>query len=211
MNKVTPKGYWYKEIDSTMDEAKRLIKSSQIKDTAFVVSDYQTAGRGTRGKTWDSPSGSGIYLSVVHIPKGRRNFKLTTLYTLAAGVACVEAVKNVLGLIVYLKPVNDIYADRKKLGGILVESTLQESRISALVTGVGINTHKVFRELDRHLVEPVSLEELLSKEDFQSFSKEKLIEEIVNRICSWYLFVFNREDQTVQKAWNKYSLPKNYN
>lgn len=206
MDKVTPKGYWYKELDSTMDEAKRLIKTGEIKDIAFIVSESQTSGRGTRGRVWNSPEGSGIYLSLVHLPEEGRNFELTTLYTLAAGVACVEAIKDTFGIKVSLKPVNDIYADGKKLGGILVESTLHQSTISALVTGVGINTHKIERVLDRKVVNPVSIQELISETEFQNFSKEKLVESIVSRICFWYESIFNGEHVKVQQVWENYKI-----
>ncbi len=206
MDKVTPKGYWYKELDSTMDEAKRLIKTGEIKDTAFIVSESQTSGRGTRGRVWDSPEGSGIYLSIVHLPQEGRNFELTTLYPLAAGVACVEAIKDIFGIKVFLKPVNDIYADGKKLGGILVESTLYQSAISALVTGIGINTHKVERVLDRELLDPVSIQELISEIEFQNFSKEKFINSLVNRICFWYGLIFSGEHVKVQQTWENYKL-----
>jgi len=206
LTKVTPKGYWYKELDSTMDEAKRLIKTGEIKDTAFIVSESQTSGRGTRGRVWDSPCGSGIYLSIVHLPEEGRNFELTTLYTLAAGVACVEAIKDVLGLKVFLKPINDIYAEEKKLGGILVESTLHKSAISALVTGIGINTHKTLRNLDMELTDPVSVQELVPDSEFQNFSKEKLIESIVNKVCSCYGLVFNKEHLKVQQTWDSYKI-----
>ena len=198
--------FYYESLDSTMDEAKRLIKSGQITDTAFVVANYQTSGRGTRGRTWSSPEGSGIYLSVVHLPKSGEHFKLTTLYTLASGIACAQAIKEVCGISTNLKPINDLYANEKKLGGILVESTLHKEEISALITGIGINTHKAFHQIDNLNVNPISLQELLSQEDFKKFSKKKLIEQIVNKVCFWYEFVFCGEYANVQETWNRHSI-----
>lgn len=204
MNSLVTNSFWFNSVDSTMNEAKRLIQSGQITDTAFVVASNQTSGRGTRGRSWSSPEGSGIYLSIVHLPSNKKYFKLTTLYTLASGIACVEAIKEICGISTYLKPINDIYANGKKLGGILVESTLHKEEISALITGIGINIHKVLHKIDNSTVLPISLQELLSQEDFQNLSKKKLIEQIVNKVCFWYKFVFRGEHSKVEETWNSY-------
>ena len=52
MNITIPQGFWYEEIDSTMDEAKRLIQANKINDIAFVVANSQTKGKGTHGRKW---------------------------------------------------------------------------------------------------------------------------------------------------------------
>ena len=211
MKTVNPKGFWYDSVGSTMDEAKRLIQAGQVKDIAFVVANHQTCGRGTYGRQWDSPEGAGIYLSVVHVStvgteSPRPYMELTTLYTKACGVACVEAIKEITNIETKLKPINDIYFNGKKLGGILVESRLEKKGFSSLITGVGINTHNVVHDLDRNIVEPVSLEQLLSPEGFKRFSKEKLIEGIVSKICFWYEVIFNGKQDLVQEKWESYKL-----
>ena len=68
MNK-TIQNFHYDELDSTQDEAKRLIQAGKITDIGFVTADSQTNGRGTHGRKWSSPAKSGIYLSVIHLPK----------------------------------------------------------------------------------------------------------------------------------------------
>ena len=186
MNTNLANGFWYESVDSTMDEAKRLIESGQIKDIAFVVANHQTSGRGTHGRKWESPRDSGIYLSVVHLPKEKKYFKSTILYTQAAGVACVEAIKEVCGIQTQIKPINDIYVNGKKLGGILIERKLHKAGISSLITGIGINTKKSLHKLDKYVVKPISLEEILEKKDFKKFSKERLIETIISKIYFWY-------------------------
>ena len=211
MKTVTPKSFWYDSVDSTMDEAKRLIQSGKIKDIAFVVANHQTHGRGSRGREWSSPEGAGIYLSVVHVSNTRTGeprpyMELTTSYTKACGVACVEAIKEITSIETKLKPVNDIYFNGKKLGGILVESRLEKKGISYLITGVGINTHRVVHNLDRNIVEPISLEEIMPEKDFKNLSKEKLIEKIVEKICFWYEKIFDGKQDLVQKRWENYKL-----
>jgi biotin-[acetyl-CoA-carboxylase] ligase BirA-like protein len=201
-----PLGFWYDTIDSTMDEARRLIQAGKIQGTAFLVANHQTAGRGTHGRQWSSPEASGIYLSVVHVPPDTAAYETTSLYTLAAGVACVEALKQILGIEAQLKPINDIYVSGKKLGGILVESELQQQGIASLITGIGINTHCVERTLDRNIISPVSLEELMDTEAFATFSNEPLIEAIVAKICFWYALVFDGKHGQVQRAWDRHRI-----
>ena len=196
MNHILPKSFWYDTLDSTMDEAKRLLKSGEIKNTSFIVANCQTKGKGTRGKVWSSPKG-GIYLSIVHLPEEKKYFKNTTLYTLACGVACIEAIKEIINIQASLKPVNDIYVDGKKLGGILVESELYKEGISSLITGIGINIYEVKHKLDHKEILPVSIEELLPEREFKKFQAKELIEKIVLKVCFWYSLVFNGEDEKI--------------
>ncbi len=198
-----PQAFYYETLDSTMDEAKRLIQSGKVKNIAYVVSDYQTDGRGTRGRIWSSPKNSGIYLSIIHLPENNNYFETTSMYTLACGIACVEAIYEVCNIETKIKPVNDIYVNEKKLGGILVESKLYQSGIASLVTGIGINTHKEEHNLDRIPATPISLQEILSQNTFQNFSKKDLIEKIVLKVCFWYKEIFNNKQDIVQSTWEK--------
>lgn len=195
------KGYCYESLDSTNEEAKRLIDNSKIKETSFVLAYEQTNGKGTHGRIWVSPKGAGIYLSIIHLEDVVSD---TIFFTQSAAVACVEAINEVCDLDVKLKPVNDIYADGKKLGGILIETRLSKEGVKALITGIGINTHKIERKLEEKNVEPVSIEELLSANKFNSFSRAKLVEKMLEKICFWHNFVFNGQHAKVEKAWNYY-------
>ena len=206
MKITTPQSFWYEELDSTMDEAKRLIHSGKVKDIAYVIANSQTQGRGTRGRKWSSPVNSGIYLSVIHLPIKQKYFEVTTLYTLACGIACVEALKEITGIQTKLKPVNDIYFNDKKLGGILVESRLEKRGISYLISGVGINVCKANHKLDRDVIEPISLKEIMSEKDFKNFSKKNLIENIVEKICLWYQMIFKGKQDLIREKWENYKL-----
>ena len=199
----TIQSFHYDELDSTQDEAKRLIQSGKITDIAYVVANSQTSGRGTRGRKWSSPAGSGIYLSVIHMPNV---MELTTLYTQSCGIASVEAIKEITNIECKLKPINDIYYKDKKLGGILIESRLQDKGISYLISGVGINIKKTNHELDRDIVEPISLEEIMNESNFNNFLKENLIEKIVEKVCNWYGMIFDGKQNLLQKKWESYKF-----
>jgi BirA family biotin operon repressor/biotin-[acetyl-CoA-carboxylase] ligase len=122
---------FFATIGSTNDEAAAIGTEG-----AVVVADEQTAGRGRRGRIWFSPPGSGLYVSVVLTPRSARvdPDRATAILTLAAGVALVEGVEAATGLRADLKWPNDLYVQRRKLGGILAEADMP-----AVTLGYGIN------------------------------------------------------------------------
>jgi BirA family biotin operon repressor/biotin-[acetyl-CoA-carboxylase] ligase len=114
--------------------------SPESAEGLVVVADQQTAGRGRRGHTWFSPPGSGLYVSVVLAPATAiEPARATTLLTLAAGVALAEGIEQATGLRIDLKWPNDLQVARRKLGGILAESTGAGDRPDVVVVGYGIN------------------------------------------------------------------------
>jgi BirA family biotin operon repressor/biotin-[acetyl-CoA-carboxylase] ligase len=105
---------------------------------AVVTADEQTAGRGRRGRTWFSPAGSGLYVSVVLTPGSAQvdADRATAVLTLAAGVGIAEGIEAATGLAASLKWPNDLYVGRRKLGGILAEADMP-----AVTLGYGINVN----------------------------------------------------------------------
>lgn len=133
---------FYDTVGSTNDVASALA-SSGVYEGSVVIADAQTAGRGRRGRTWFSPPGAGLYVSVVLVP-GRSSAspeRATALLTLAAGVALAEAVERVTGLAPDIKWPNDLLVNRRKLAGILAEGVTSPSSsgLQAVVLGYGIN------------------------------------------------------------------------
>jgi BirA family biotin operon repressor/biotin-[acetyl-CoA-carboxylase] ligase len=119
---------------STNDAAKALAQEGAEEGT-IVIADEQTGGRGTKGRTWHSPPGRGLYASVILRPRR----KDISLLPLVAGVACVEAIQEAAGLEVRLKWPNDIVWKSGKLGGILCEGAFLGSFSSHAVVGIGLN------------------------------------------------------------------------
>lgn len=128
---------------STNDVAAGLAADRDAEGTV-VVADAQTAGRGRLGRTWFSPPGSGLYVSVVLTPRRAavEPERATRLLTLAAGVALAEAVEAASGLAPAIKWPNDLTVGRRKLAGILAEAIASPGSVSppqAVVLGYGIN------------------------------------------------------------------------
>lgn len=136
----------FDEIDSTNTECKRRIQElpygedifSHIPEGTVFLSDYQTAGRGRMGKAFLSPKGSGLYFSILTKPKGQNKNPL--VLTCHAAIAVKRAVKEVFGMELSIKWVNDLFYKGKKLVGILAEGQLSDSSsLAYCIMGIGIN------------------------------------------------------------------------
>lgn len=104
-------------------ESEGRVSDARSNDGAVVIADSQTAGRGRRGRTWFSPPGAGLYVSLLLNPAKSATdpARATSLLTLAAGVALAEGVEAATGLRPDIKWPNDLLVGRRKLAGILAE------------------------------------------------------------------------------------------
>ena len=120
---------WYSEVGSTNDVAATFAEQG-VDEGLVVLADRQTAGRGRLGRSWASPPGAGIYLSVILRPSAAA----ARLVTIAAGVAVTDGIAAATGLSAHVKWPNDVHVSGRKLAGILAEGTA-----SHVVLGIGIN------------------------------------------------------------------------
>ena len=130
--------YWYASLDSTNTKAKALARAGAPHGTV-VIAGNQTAGRGRMGRSFHSPAGSGIYLSVILRPLCPPN-QLMHL-TCAVAVAMCDAVEKTAGIRPGIKWINDLVLKDKKLGGILTELAIdpRTGLTDYAVVGIGIN------------------------------------------------------------------------
>lgn len=132
----------FKTIDSTNNFAKSLAQLGAVHGTT-VISEVQTQGKGRMGRTFYSPLGMGIYMSVIIRPK--LSVEHSLLITSCAAVAVAEAIEKVSGIDCKIKWVNDIYAGSKKLCGILTEASVdvEQGGLEYAIVGIGLNVQNV--------------------------------------------------------------------
>lgn len=136
--------YVYEEIDSTNIRAKQLGETGEPHGT-LVVANRQSAGRGRRGRNWESPEGCGVYLSILLRPEFAPD--RASMLTLVMAYSVAKALKECTGLDVQIKWPNDIVIKGKKLVGILTEMSTEIDYINHVVVGVGINVNtEIFPE-----------------------------------------------------------------
>ena len=126
----------FDEIDSTNTFLKQKALEGAA-DGTVVLAEFQTAGRGRLSRSFQSPKGKGIYLSVLLRPKLPP--ERIACVTAMAGVAVCNAVEKVCGVRPGLKWPNDPVMGNRKLGGILTELVMMPDGTPAAVLGIGLN------------------------------------------------------------------------
>ena len=130
--------YFYEETDTTNNRARELALEG-APEVTLVVAEKQTAGRGRRGKVWESPLGTGIWMSLVLRPQIMP--AEASVLTLLCGLATAEAIEAETGLSAGIKWPNDILINGKKAVGILTEMDCEMSEVHFVIPGIGINVN----------------------------------------------------------------------
>lgn len=129
---------YFDTIDSTNTKAQELAEKGYPSGT-LVVADKQESGKGRRGRSWVSPSGTGIFMTLMIKPDINPNN--ASMLTLVAALAVAKAITSVTGEKALIKWPNDIVVNGKKVCGILTEMNAQFDYINHIVVGIGINVH----------------------------------------------------------------------
>ena len=129
---------YFDTIDSTNTKRQELAEKGYPSGT-LVVADKQESGKGRRGRSWVSPSGTGIFMTLMIKPDINPNN--ASMLTLVAALAVAKAITSVTGEEALIKWPNDIVVNGKKVCGILTEMNAQFDYINHIVVGIGINVH----------------------------------------------------------------------
>jgi len=168
------------EVGSTNDRVMAAGRDGAPEGLA-IIADRQTAGRGRLGRPWASPSGVGLYTSILLRP--RLPASQVSLLSLVAGLAVAEGIESVAGLAPLLKWPNDLLVGGKKVAGILTETASMESRVSYVGLGIGINVRHKAQDLPEELrASATSLRLAIGRE----LSRGELAAEIYNGLDRWY-------------------------
>ncbi|MEO8908658.1 MAG: biotin--[acetyl-CoA-carboxylase] ligase [Gemmatimonadaceae bacterium] len=120
---------------STLDVAHRLAADGAEAGT-LVIANEQTAGRGRGGKSWQSSPGAGLWITLIERPVDTSGLGVLSL---RVGLAAAESLDRFAPEPIRLKWPNDLYIDRAKLGGILVEARWREQSVEWIAIGLGVN------------------------------------------------------------------------
>ena len=130
--------YFAEEVDSTNTWGKRLAEEGAPHGT-LVVADEQTQGRGRRGRSWQSPKGTNISMTLILRPDLEP--ARASMLTIVMGLSVAQGLKELLKVPVQIKWPNDAVLNGHKLCGILTEMSAQIDYINYVVVGTGINVN----------------------------------------------------------------------
>ncbi len=188
----------YKTIESTNSQAKLLAVQNAQHGTT-IISEEQTMGRGRFGRSFFSPSDSGIYMSIILRPK--LNIENSVLITTAAAVAVCEAIEKFVSYIPKIKWVNDIFIGNKKVCGILTEAVtnFECGMMDSVVLGIGINVKTKNEDF------PMELQNTAGSilEENNNFIRNQLSAEIINNILE---ISKNLENKSFMSAYKERSM-----
>ena len=152
--------HFARETDSTNLWIKRLAKEGASEGT-LALAEFQSAGRGRLGRSWEVPEGTSVMMSILLRPKFEPQYAPTL--TLVMGMAVAKAVKS-LGFDVSIKWPNDVVVSHKKICGILTEMGVRDGKIDYAVIGVGINVN--IKEFPEEMVDKATSLYLESGKEF---------------------------------------------
>lgn len=178
---------YFDSIDSTNTKAKELAEEGYPNGT-LVVADYQMSGKGRRGRSWESPSGTGIFMTLMLKPDINPNN--ASMLTLVAALAVAKAISEITGEQALIKWPNDIVINGKKICGILTEMSAQFDYINHIVIGIGINVHN--KDFPEEIKETAS--SLMIESGGQHFRRAEIIEKIMEYFEEYYEIYLKTED-----------------
>ena len=158
-----PAGYSFNplaQVDSTNMHAMELVYAGLAGNGSVFFTNYQTSGKGQRGKEWVSAAGESILMTIVLDTN-----RLTTSQAFRLSATIAVAVKNfiefIAGSAITIKWPNDLYSGDRKAGGILIENIINQGSLKWSIIGIGINVNQP--AFAAHLPKAISLRMLTGK------------------------------------------------
>ncbi len=183
------------EVTSTQGVAGELARRG-VEEGAVAICERQTQGRGRKGRSWASPAGGGVYLSVILRPDLAPGE--ASKIALVAGVAVIKAIERLTPLRARIKWPNDIILNGKKVGGILAEMNCEMDRIDYIILGIGVNVNT------RRSALPESVGEIatsLAEEGGEHVSRVKFVQYLLAELETLYTRLLLSGFGPIRQEW----------
>lgn len=164
---------YYDSIESTQEEAKKRLK--EIKNGTIIITENQTKGIGTKGRTWYTSKGANITMTIVIYP----NCSIEKLEGLTIKIAQImqETIRDLFEISLQIKEPNDLLLNGKKIAGILTESATYQNKVTHLLIGIGFNVNET-----NFACEIENIATSLKREYEKDYSREEIIGEFIKRL-----------------------------
>lgn len=138
--KIVGKEVIYMDVVSSTNTVAKEKAAQGYSEGMVIIADQQTAGKGRLGRSWESPPGTGIWLSIVLRPE--ISPPEAPFITILAALAVARALEKTVGITPGIKWPNDIVLEKAKVCGILTEMSAEMERINYIIVGIGINVNQ---------------------------------------------------------------------
>lgn len=192
-----PEGWKHTHLDC-VDSTMNYLRCEPDIPSPFnlVTADFQTAGRGQRGTSWEADKGVNLLFGFKFHPtwlRADRQFLLSE----ALALAVAQSLEKYAGKSISIKWPNDIYCGDRKICGMLLEHDLCGAHIATTLTGIGINVNQ--RQFCSQAPNPVSLYQLLGKE----VDRAAILRNVLRLFTEYYRQLLNSQTSQIEKAYLK--------
>ena len=185
----------------TIDSTSKVLRQAAARGAAegtVVLANEQTHGRGRLNRTWVSPPGVGIYLSILLRPSGPP--APVHLFTFLPAVATARALRHVSGLPVFIQWPNDVMLRGRKLAGVLAEMRGLESRDPEVVIGIGINVNHTASHLPAELHDVATS---LALATGRTFARTRVVQELLREMDRGYALLQAGQGSPIIEEWRR--------
>lgn len=191
--------HFYDIVESTQEIAHKLAREG-AKEGTVVITEQQSKGRGRLGRPWESPKGTGIWMSIIvrpNIPPHQ-----APQLTLLTAVAIVQAIQQVTNLHPDIKWPNDVLLNGKKIVGILTELQAEADVIQSIIIGIGINVNT--KQFPEHLQDKAT--SLFIENNRKEVERAALIRAIFQQFEKLYEEYLQHGFKPIKLQWESYNI-----
>ena len=184
-------------VDSTNNYAANLINTTKVPDGTVIMAHYQNSGRGQMGNEWLSNPGENLMCSIIF----RTNLLAATesyVISKIASIAVRETLEEITGLPTFIKWPNDIYIDKKKICGMLIENQWQGGQLTAII-GIGININQT------HFDDNVRATSC-ALETGKNFEVKQVLKNLVQNLEHYYNWIRAKKRQELDTLYKEHLL-----
>ena len=188
-----PEPIFLSETNSTNSYLDELCNKTSVAELTSVYTDFQTAGRGQRGNSWESEAGANLLFSFVLYPdflEARKQFLLSQITALALQELLSQYTDEIR-----IKWPNDIYWKDKKICGTLIENDLNGVHISRSISGTGVNLNQESFLSDAP--NPVSLFQITGRR----YDRKEILCDFMERVAQYYTLLKDGETELIASRY----------
>jgi len=189
----SPRIIHLEEVISTNKSLRKLVEQEKLPEGSVVMADFQTAGRGQPGNSWESENGKNLTFSLVLYPEcipANKQFLISQIASLS-----VKETLDAYTDDISVKWPNDIYWKEKKICGMLIENDLSGPYIYSSYIGIGINLNQ--KEFFSNAPNPVSLTQITGKE----YDREEVLHRFLAIFYPYYLSLLQEKYDLIRTTY----------
>ena len=189
----TPKIIRLAETDSTNNYLREQCAKARLPEGSLVIADFQTAGKGQVGNSWESEAGKNLMFSILLYPDSlpaNRQFLISQI----ASLSVKETLEGYTDSVKVKWP-NDIYWKDRKICGMLIENDLSGQHLYCSVIGIGLNINQeIFRS---DAPNPVSLTQITGK----AYDREEVLARFLRIFFNYYFLLLQEKEEEIRTAY----------